>query len=747
MIGKTISHYRILEKLGEGGMGAVYKAEDTKLKRTVALKFLPPDLTSDLEARERFLQEAQAASALDHPNICTVHEIDTTVDGRMFIVMAYCEGETLRDRIKRGPLEEKQALRIAVQVAEGLERAHEAGIVHRDIKPANIMITRRGEAKVVDFGLAKLTGQTRLTRTGSTAGTVAYMSPEQVRGEDTDTRSDIWSLGVVLYEMLTGVLPFRGDHEAALLYSIAHEELQPAALVRPGIRETVSAVVARALQKDRARRHQTTREFIRDLTALTEEIAAGSARPADRDTSIAVLPFENLSPDPDQEYFSDGLTEEVISDLSNVQSLRVISRSSAMTFKGTRKTVPEIARQLGVRHVLEGSVRKAGSSIRVTAQLIDAATDTHIWAEKYAGSLDDVFDVQESISRAIVTALKLKLTAKESHRMAERPIDNVAAYQCYLRASAEIWRFTKNSVDRALEHLQEALGILGDNALLYSAMAFAHWQYANMGVGQEEDIVRAEEYAGKALALAPDSPEAHFVVGAIDMAFKGKSRNAAHELKMALARDPNHTLALILLAGLFTVNLGKPAMALPLLERFKSINPLDPWNYWLKGRLLYVDGQYALAAEQLRRQHEIDPDNPMLRFFYAWTLTYAGKIDEALSIIDEGAGVSPDNVGTKFGLLLKYGLLKDRARALREMTADFRKTCSRDTQWSYFVAVPLALLGEKDEALDWLENAVSGSFINYPELARNPHLASLRGEKRFQELMDKVKYEWEHFEG
>ena len=742
MIGKTISHYRILEKLGQGGMGIVYKAEDTKLKRTVALKFLPSELTRDPAAKERFIQEAQAASALDHPNICTIHEVDETTDGQSFIVMTCYEGETLKRRIERGPLEIGEALEIAMHVARGLGRAHEAGIVHRDVKPGNIMVTDRDDVKIVDFGLAKLAGQARLTKTGSTLGTAAYMSPEQARGEDVDGRTDIWSLGVVLYEMVTGELPFKGEHEAALLYSIVHKKPRALSELRPHVPAPLLSLVSRVLQKDRALRYQTAGELITDL----KKLAASSIQLPRQEKSIAVLPFENLSPDPDQEYFSDGLTEEVISDLSNVRALRVISRSSAMTFKGTKKKVPEIARELDVQYVLEGSVRKAGNSLRITAQLIDAASDAHLWAEKYSGTLDDVFDVQEKVSRSIVTALRLKLTTEESQKIAERPIDNVAAHQCYLRANVEIWRFTESSLDSALVHLRQGLDMLGANALLYSAMASVYFQLANIGAGQEDCIAKAEEYAQRALALDPDSPQAHFVMGVIAGAFRGDVHEWIRRLKTALAINPNFVDALRFLAGPYIISIGKLAAAEPLLQRMKQIDPLDPWNHVLLGLFLCYDGQYAASLDPFRRYYEADQDNPVAQFFYVTALVLEKKLDEALAIIDRGAKAAPDNACTKFGLLLKYALLKDKVSAFQELTPEFQKTCRRDHQWSYFVALPLAVLDVKEESLDWLENAVNKGFINYPELNRNTHLDNLRGEERFKKLMERVKYEWEHFE-
>jgi len=788
MIGKTISHYRILEKLGEGGMGVVYKAEDTTLGRTVALKFLPPELTRDAAAKERFVHEARAASALDHPNICTIHEVAETEDGQTFIAMAYYEGEDLKSKIEQGPLKLDEALDIAVQIAQGLAKAHGQGIVHRDIKPANILITKDGLVKIVDFGLAKL-GGLKLTKTGMTLGTAQYMSPEQARGEQVDQRTDIWSLGIVLYEMLTGKHAFPGEYDQATLYAIMNEEPEPVTALRAGVPMELERIVMRCLAKNPAERHQTAADLIADLQHLRRTISTdGQSTRASRSAvtepgrrtrcwfwgvpvlllaavvisivitrkpsphtatsqeSIAVLPFVDMSPKKDQEYFCDGMTEAIINRLSTIKDLKVPARTSVFVFKGKVHDIREIGEKLQVRTVLEGSVQKGGNQLRITAQLINVADGYHIWSETYDRELKDVFVIQDEISSAIVSALKLQISSEEKQKMSERPIDNVAAYECYLKAYDKIWRFSESALDSANRYLQDGIAIVGDNALLYSALALVDWQYVNIGAKQEDYITRAEEYAEKALALDPDFPTAHEVLASIYKDFLGNPQEAIRHYKKALAANPNELNALRKLAYMYIVSIGKPAAALPLMERARQVDPLEPWKYLSQGMLHFYDGQYPLALEQSRKFYEADTENPLSQFFYAWMLVCTNERDEALSIIDESARLTPDNVCTKFGLLLKYGMLKDRERAFGEMTSDFQKTCKRDPEWSYYVALMLSSLDARPEALDWLENAVNRGFFNYPALEKTKFLDNLRAEERFKKLMERVKYEWEQFE-
>jgi TolB-like protein/tRNA A-37 threonylcarbamoyl transferase component Bud32/Tfp pilus assembly protein PilF len=787
MIGQTISHYRILEKLGQGGMGVVYKAEDTTLKRVVALKFLPSELTRDADAKARFNREAQAAAALNHPNICTIYEVGEH-DGQSFIAMELVEGQSLKDRIDRGPLPIDDAISLAIQTGEGLGEAHEKGIVHRDIKPGNIMLAARGQAKILDFGLARLGAHTKLTKADTTLGTVAYMSPEQASGRDVDRRTDIWSLGVVLYEMITGLLPFKGEYEQALIYQIMNDAPEPITSLRTGVPMELERIATKCLEKKLDERYQTAADLVADLRRLQRTLGAGTgtarrsaattgkpgrkvrwwywAAPAiavaiiaavmlremprraapPEEKSIAVLPFVDMSPERDQEYFCDGMTEELINRLSRIQGLRVPARTSAFMFKGKTDDIRDIGGKLNVRTVLEGSVRKAGNELRITAQLINVADGYHIWSEQYDRELKDVFVIQDEISTAIVNALKLQITSEERLKISERPIDNVAAYECYLKAYDKVWRFSESALDSAERYLQEGVAIVGDNALLYSALALVYWQYVNIGARQEDYITKSEEYAKKALALDPNFPMANEVLATIYKDFLGNPQEALLHYKNALAVNPIELNVLRKLAYTYIVNIGKPAAALPLMERARQVDPLEPWKYLSQGMLHFYDGQYPAALDQCRRFYEADTASPLSQFFYAWMLVCNEDRDEAFSIIDASAKSTPDNVCTKFGLLLKYGVLKDRKKAFGEMTSDFQRTCKRDPEWSYYVALMLSLLDAKPEALDWLENAVNRGFINYPVLERTPLLDNLRGEERFKKLLERAKYEWEHFE-
>ena len=740
MIGKTISHYKILEKIGEGGMGVVFKAEDMKLKRAVALKFLPPEWTRDPEAKERFLREAQAAAALDHPNICTVYEINEAKE-KTFISMAYIKGPTLKDKLEFGPLEIQDAHGIILQIAQGLHEAHQNGIVHRDIKPGNIMLTEKGQAKITDFGLAKLETGSEITKTVTIMGTVTYMSPEQARGDNVDLRSDIWSLGVLFYEMLTGQLPFSREAFQSAIYAIMHEDPEPLASFRSDVPEMLEMVIYKTLQKDPQQRYQTLEDFIQDL----KDPYTAVAPPAKKGNSLVVLPFDNISPEKENEYFSDGLTEEIITDLSQIKELQVISRTSAIQLKGTDKDLKTIGRQLAVKYVLEGSVRKQGNNLRITAQLIDAENDVHLWAEKYSGTMDDVFDIQEKVSRSIADALKVKLSPEENEKIADRPIENVKAYECYLQARQEIWSFTEEGLERALQLIQNGLKIVGDNALLYAAKGTAYWLYVNAGIKPgEEFIQKTEECVNRIFELNPDSAHGYFLKGAIQVN-RGNMREAVGDLKLALSLDPNNADAMLQLARVYA-SCGQISAASSLVKKLLEIDPLNVITYSLPGYLDILEGKFEEAPESYQKMALMDPHSPVSLLFYAWSLTFAGQNEEAYALIDQLAENAPGTVYASLGLFTKYALQGKKKEALDVVTPQLENAAKGVEYLSRDMAHGYALIDEKEKALDWLENAVARGFIAYPFLNRyDPFLENIRGEERYKKLMERVKYRWENF--
>jgi serine/threonine protein kinase/tetratricopeptide (TPR) repeat protein len=741
VIGKTISHYRILEKLGEGGMGVVYKGDDTKLKRTVALKFLPPELTKDPQAKARFIQEAQAAAALDHPNICAVFEI-SEAEGTTYIVMPYIGGQSLKEKITAGPLSVEEALDIASQVAEGLKEAHERGIIHRDIKPANIMLTEKGQAKIMDFGLAKLTSVADVTKTLTVMGTLAYMSPEQARGEAVDQRTDIWSFGATLYEMLTGQMPFGRKHDQAIIYSILNDTPEPASQLRSEIPKRVERVVQKAMEKDKLRRYQNMAELLKDLTAAR---VSGFGVPK-TDKSIIVLPFENISPDPEQEYFCDGMTEEIITDLSHVHDLLVISRSSAMTFKDTKKTIPEIARAVNVRYVLEGSVRKAGNNLRIAAQLIDAETDVHLWADKYSGTLEDVFDIQDKVSHAIVAGLKMRLAPDEEQKIVEHPLANAPAYECYLRAKHEIARWTEPALDRALHYLETALEMVGDNAVLFAGLALVHLAYS-LGTFRtdEETLQKAEQYAKKALQMDAELAPGHYVLGMIAH-MRGDMRQSFIHTKRAAwisPNDPDAVLWFACAAG----HVGKPSASKPFVEGLLRADPLSCLTHIASVYQLFYDGRFEEALESGRVAFRLDPEGVISRCWYVMPLMWNRRFEEAWDVIDGWRRDMPEHAWLQGLISLFYALQGKKAESLALLSEQIFSLMRKDAGGVLLAENIYALNGETEEALKWIEYGLDIGCINYPFLSQHdPYLANIRGEPRFKKLMERVKYEWEHFE-
>jgi non-specific serine/threonine protein kinase len=735
-------------------MGVVCKAEDVRLKRMVALKFLPSHLTQDVPRRERLLREARAASSLDHPNICTIHEVEESEDGQIVLVMAYYEGETLSSRIGRGRMNLQPAVEIIRSVLCGLKHAHERGVIHRDIKPSNVILTTSGEVKIVDFGLAKLADTNEcLTETDALLGTVAYLPPELLQGQQTDHRGDVWSSGVVFYEMLAGTPPFTGPNSYVVLHAITHDEVPSILQHRPELPTAVQAVVARALAKNRTDRYQSAAEFLFGLEHL-EEAKSSSANLAPsssiaggpQEKSIVVLPFVVLGSDGQGDFFSDGLTDEVITDLSAISRLRVICRTSAIRLKGAEIDPKKIAAELNVQYVMEGTVRTSGNSLRVTAKLINPATDSLVWAEKYSGTLEDVFAIQESLSRTIVEALKLKLSPSESMRLSDKPIQDLRAYEYYLRAKQEILSYSREALERALDYLRQGEKIIGENVLLLSAMGQVHWQFVNAGISTDPEYLNnAEHCARRILELDPESGHGHRLLGLVEAA-RGHTQNAVRLLKRSLEGNPNDPDTLSWLCAICSLS-GKGYAVTSMAKRLIDIDPLTPMWQMVPGLVAMLSGEFGRALAPFERALKSDPQNPMLRLAHAQVLALNGRIDEAVEKLRALSQDAPGDFFSQLGSFYGQALRGDKEGALRCVNTELSTVAGADLNYAWIMAQAYALIDERRAALEWLKTAVDRGFINFPLLHHlDPFLQNIRGEPEFACLMQSTRERWEAFE-
>lgn len=735
--GGMVNHYRIVEKIGAGGMGEVFLADDMKLDRKVAIKFLPVHMTTSAELLERFYREAKAVARLNHPNIVTVHEVGD-VDGTPYLVMEYVSGQNLQLSGSSHSRSISQILGLALQVCQGLAEAHRKGIVHRDIKPSNIIVDDSGRVRILDFGLAALAGSDDLTKAGTALGTIAFMSPEQVSGRNLDRRSDLFSFGILLYEMLTGKNPFKGNNEGATLRAIMDSIPEPIGAIRSDVPESLQRVVMKALEKDVEVRYQSCEDMIADLKKLLydSQPSGDNAVRINTDRSLVVVPFANLSADPENEYFSDGLTEEIITDLASVGRLRVISRSSSNLLKASQKSARTIGVELGVRYILTGSVRKAGNSVRITAQLVEAASDTQVWADKYSGALDDIFAMQEKVSHAIVEALKVELTGSEKEQLAAHAIVDVRAYEYYLRARQDIHTWNEAALTRAETYLNAGLEIIGENALLYSALAWVYAQLVNIGVRQDEWIDKAREFAAKALELAPTSSEAYHIRGLIASYFEGSVLKALECQRQALKFNPADSDALFELA-FDSAMVGRMDEARALEARLRSIDPLTHKADAVKSWILLLDGKYQDHLELRLRMLEAEPDKLIRRTWVAASYLYVGDTAGAERVM---LGVELAGFAARLTKTLVLASSGRRDEALALVTDDLERTALRDPQFALHLAEALALAGQSERALATLERAVSRGFWNYRFLAvHDPFLESLRSHPRFQNVLENVK--------
>jgi serine/threonine-protein kinase len=766
--------YQLIEELGRGGMGVVYKAEDTKLKRTVALKFLPPELTHIPDVKDRFMREAQAAAALDHPNICTVYEFDEAEE-KTFISMAYVEGQSLRKKIESGPFELDEALRIATQVAEGLQIAHKKGIVHRDIKSANIMVDDRNQAKIMDFGLARMTGTTLLTQEGAAMGTIAYMSPEQAKGEEVDHRTDIWSFGVVLYEILTGELPFKGEHEQAVVYSIRKDKPRPITELNAEIPQSIEQVVEKALEKDADKRYQQVDELLDDLQSISagivpEEIKArlrkakllkrkrsilyagtvglviviavlaltlftGRAEAID---SIAVLPLENLTGDMEKQYVIDGMTDQLIGKLGQISGLkRVTSRTTVMQYKETEKSLPDIARELNVDALVEGTVYQVGESIQVRFQLFDALPkEQNLWSKTYERPMSEVLIMYSEVAQEIAREIKIGITQEEKTRFAGASQVNPDSYDAYFKGYHYFNSGIPENTEIAMQYYELAREIDPNNALALVGISTV-WVYRyHMGqVTRQEAIPRIKTLLEKALELDNTLAIAHSGLAHSRGWYEWDWEGAEKEYQQALRLNPNHPDPHAGYANFLCI-MGRPKEALPHIELAIELDPLVPTHYRLYCRVLGINHRYDDAIAAIRTAMEMTPNLHAGLGHLGWAYEAKGMYDEALAIYRKMYADDAEYTKALEDGFKKAGF-KGAARALADLMAE-----QYESGWRYDISNWYIRAGDYELAIDWYEKAYEDHDRNLPVIGTPTGIPlydeSLRSNPRFQELLRKM---------